>query len=218
MLGMSVSQRNVDGASRREREERTRQAILASALDLSEDTGLAGVSLRQVAKDVGIVPTAFYRHFDSVVQLGLVLVDESFVSLRAMLRDVRREPELTGVIPSSVAILVEHVRRQQSHFRFIARERNGGSPLVRAAIRHQLDQFESELASDIARLPGTEVWSSADLHTLSAMIVHVMVATAEKLLDAPRRTDAEAAIAKEAATQLRMLVVGALNWNSKQPG
>jgi AcrR family transcriptional regulator len=49
-----------------------------------------------VAKEVGIVPTAFYRHFESVEQLGLVLVDESFVSLRAMLRDVRREPELTG--------------------------------------------------------------------------------------------------------------------------
>src|SRR5690242_5553735 len=159
MLGMSISQRNADGATRRERKERTRQAILASALELSEHAGLAGVSLRQVAKDVGIVPTAFYRHFDSVEQLGLVLVDESFVSLRAMLLDVRREPQLTGVIPSSVRILHDHVRRQQSHFRFIARERNGGSPPVRDAIRHALDTLEEELAADVARLPGTDVWS-----------------------------------------------------------
>ncbi len=137
-----VSEPSVEVASRRERKLRTRQAILASALELAQDTGLAGVSLRQVAKEVGIVPTAFYRHFDSVEQLGLVLVDESFVSLRAMLRDVRREPELTGVIPSSVRILIDHVRRQQSHFRFIARERNGGSPPVRDAIRHALDLFE----------------------------------------------------------------------------
>ena len=209
-----VSEPNVEVASRRERKLRTRQAILASALELAQDTGLAGVSLRQVAKEVGIVPTAFYRHFDSVEQLGLVLVDEAFVSLRAMLRDVRREPELAGVIPSSVRILLDHVRRQQSHFRFIARERNGGSPPVRDAIRHALDMFEEELAADVARLPGTEVWSEEDLRTLSRMIVHVMVATAERLLDAPRSPDAEAAIAHEAETQLRMLVVGALNWTS----
>ena len=137
-----VSEPSIEVASRRERKQRTRQAILASALELAQDTGLAGVSLRQVTKEVGIVPTAFYRHFDSVEQLGLVLVDESFVSLRAMLRDVRREPELTGVIPSSVRILLDHVRRQESHFRFIARERNGGSPPVRDAIRHALDMFE----------------------------------------------------------------------------
>ena len=200
--------------SRGERKERTRRAILDAALELSRDGTLAALSLRQVAKQVGIVPTAFYRHFESVEQLGLVLVDESFVSLRAMLRDVRREPELAGVIPSSVRILLDHVRRQQSHFRFIARERNGGSPPVRDAIRHALDMFEEELAADVARLPGTEVWSEEDLRTLSRMIVHVMVATAERLLDAPRSPDAEAAIVHEVETQLRMLVVGALNWTS----
>ena len=53
------------------------------------------LSLRQVAKEVGIVPTAFYRHFDSIEDLGLALVEESFASLREMLRDVRRsDPDL----------------------------------------------------------------------------------------------------------------------------
>ncbi len=210
-----VSERSIDVASRRERKQRTRQAILASALELSQDTGLAGVSLRQVTKEVGIVPTAFYRHFDSVEQLGLVLVEESFVSLRAMLRDVRREPELTGVIPSSVRILLDHVRRQEAHFRFIARERNGGTPAVRDAIRRALDLFEQELAADIARLPGTDVWSERDLRTLSSMIVHVMVTIAENILDAPREDAAETEIVHEAETQLRMLVVGALHWTSR---
>jgi AcrR family transcriptional regulator len=77
---------NVPG-TRVERKERTRRAILDAALVLCENSSLAAVSLRQVAKEVGIVPTAFYRHFDSVESLGLALVDESFVSLRAMLRD-----------------------------------------------------------------------------------------------------------------------------------
>ena len=211
-----VSESNVEVASRRERKLRTRQAILASALALAQDTGLAGVSLRQVAKDVGIVPTAFYRHFESVEQLGLVLVDESFVSLRAMLRDVRRsDPALDDVIDSSIQILVEHVHRQRSHFLFIARERAAGPPAVREAIRHEIELCERELGTDLTRLPGTEAWAADDLRRLSNLIVMAMVATAEAILSAPERPDAEKQIVETARTQLRMVLVGALNWQSR---
>src|SRR5512146_1324153 len=115
--------------TRGERKERTRRAILDAALRLSEDSSLGALSLRQVAKEVGIVPTAFYRHFDSIDALGLALVDESFVSLRAMLRDVRRtDPAFDQTIDGSIEVLVDHVHRQHAHFRFIARERMAGSP------------------------------------------------------------------------------------------
>ena len=65
--------------SRQERKQRTRQAILDAALEIADEESLATVSLRQVTKQVGIVPTAFYRHFDSIEALGLALVDEAFV-------------------------------------------------------------------------------------------------------------------------------------------
>ena len=58
--------------SRQEQKERTREAILNAALDLSRDHGFAQISLRQVAREAGIVPTAFYRHFRSKVD-GLVV-------------------------------------------------------------------------------------------------------------------------------------------------
>ncbi len=210
-----VSEVNSEGSSRHERKERTRQAILASGLALSAESGLGGLSLRQVAKEVGIVPTAFYRHFGSIEELGLVLVDDSFVSLRAMLRDLRQEPALEGVIPSSVRVLLEHVRRREDHFAFIARERTGGPAAVRHAIRHELDLCERELSADIARLPGIQVWSQQDLQILSQLIVNAMVSTAEAILGTPRRHDAEEQVVHTAETQLRMLLVGALNWRSK---
>ena len=53
-------------------------------------------------------------------------------------------------------MLVEHVHQRRQHFRFIARERDGGPPVVREAIRHELELFERELATDLARLPGLE--------------------------------------------------------------
>ena len=202
-----------DSGSRVERKERTRRAILDAALELSREGTLAALSLRAVAKHVGIVPTAFYRHFDSLDALGLALVDESFVSLRAMLRDVRRNgPAFDDIIDSSLQVLVEHVHGQRDHFAFIARERGAGPLVVREAIAHQIELFERELAMDLARLPGTEPWSSEDLQVLSNLIVSQVVTTAERILAS--RPEAEHAIVERARMQLRMVLVGALNWQS----
>ena len=200
--------------TRGERKERTRRAILDAALTLSEEQTLAALSLRQVAKQVGIVPTAFYRHFASLDDLGLALVEESFASLRAMLRDVRRDAAaFDRIIDRSLDVLVEHVHAQRAHFGFIARERAAGPPVVREEIRHQIQLFERELATDLARLPGTDSWSAEDLAVLANLIVTSVVATAEQIITA--RPDAEAAIVARARTQLRMVLVGALNWRSR---
>jgi AcrR family transcriptional regulator len=207
--------------SRGERKERTRRAILDAALRLCEGSSLVALSLRQVAKEVGIVPTAFYRHFDSIESLGLALVDESFVSLRAMLRDVRRPdpsggvPALGNIVDRSVETLVEHVHQQRSHFLFIARERAAGPLSVREAIRHEIELCERELATDLARLPGTDTWSAEDLRVLSNLIVTAMVATAEQIMVVAGRPAAEKQIVENARTQLRMVLVGALNWQSR---
>jgi len=203
--------------TRIERKERTRRAILDAALDLCEESSLVALSLRQVAKEVGIVPTAFYRHFDTLDELGLTLVEESFDSLRAMLRDIRRsDPTFVDIVDGSVAVLTEHVAQHHQHFAFIARERAAGPPAVRERIRHEIDLCERELATDLARLPGTESWSSEDLRVLCNLIVTAMVATAERLISAGGRREVEAALADDARRQLRMVLVGALNWRSAQ--
>ena len=203
-------------ATRAARKEQTRQAILDTALDLADAESLATVSLRQVAKGVGIVPTAFYRHFASIDELGLALVDQSFASLREMLRDVRRTTtEVQGIIAGSVAVLEEHVHQRRQHFRFIARERMSGPPVVRDAIRHELELFERELATDLARLPHAARWSSDDLRIMANLIVGSLVSTAEAIISAPPgRPEVEREIVRTAVTQLRMIVVGAASWRS----
>jgi AcrR family transcriptional regulator len=204
--------------TRAERKERTRQALLDAALRLSAEHTLAAVSLRHITREVGIVPTAFYRHFDSVEELGLELVDASFASLRAMIRAVRAgDPAIDAIVRSSVEVLVEHVHAQRPHFQFIARERFGGLTPVREAIGHQLQLFERELATDLARLPTMDTWSSDDLHVLANLIVHAMVATVEQLLATPdNRRDLEQEIMRTARRQLQMIIVGAANWGGRR--
>lgn len=201
--------------TRAEQKERTRRAILDAALDLALESGLTALSLRSVARRVGIVPTAFYRHFDSIEALGLALVDESFVSLRAMLREVRRPEALDSMVAvadASVQILAQHVHAHRAHFGLIARERSAGPAPVRDAIRREIELCEHELATDLARLTDARSWSAADLHALSGLIVMLMVAAAEELVGA--RPDQEAAIAATTRTRLRMVLVGALGWRS----
>ncbi|MCW2828922.1 MAG: TetR family transcriptional regulator, partial [Marmoricola sp.] len=139
--------------------------------------------------------------------------EESFASLREMLRDVRRSgPTYENIIDSSVQVLGEHVHSQHDHFAFIARERVAGPPAVRSAIRHQIELVERELAADLARLTDPTYWTTEDLRVLSNMIVTSMVGTAEAILSS--RPEAEEAIVEQARTQLRMLLVGALRWRS----
>ncbi len=199
--------------SRGERKERTRRAILDATLDLCIDSSLVALSLRQVTKEVGIVPTAFYRHFDSIEDLGLALVEESFASLREMLREVRHTgPSYEDIIDRSVQVLGEHVHSRQDHFAFIFRERMAGPPAVRTAIRHQVELVERELTADLARLTDPAVWSTEDLRVLSNLIVTSMVGTAEAILSS--RPSTEPAVLDRARSQLRMLLVGALRWRS----
>src|SRR5437588_4894150 len=68
--------------SRAERKERTRQNLLDVTLTMISNRSLASLSLREVARAAGVVPTAFYRHFESMDALGVELVDESMRPLR----------------------------------------------------------------------------------------------------------------------------------------
>jgi AcrR family transcriptional regulator len=209
--------RRVETLTRSERKEATRQAILDAALRLSIDTGLAGLSLRSVAKEVGIVPTAFYRHFASIEELGGALVSQAFASLRQVLRDIRQDMHIERVIADSVSILVRNVHERRGHFMFIGRERVGGLASVRDSIRHELGLFERELAMDVARLPGVSHWQTEDLHVLANLIVKLMVETATDLVTLPpHRPDLVAEVQATAERQLRMSVVGAANWGTNR--
>lgn len=198
-----------------QRGERTRRAILDAALRLSAEHSMSALSLRHVAREVGIVPTGFYRHFQSADELGLVLVDESFAALRRMLRDVRQaDPGLGDVIRRSVGVLVQHVVDDPEHIRFVSRERVGGVPALREAIAHQLELFEAEVATDFGRLPGATHWSTDDLRVSAGLVVTAMVAAAEQVLHAPS-SEARQEVAEATVKQLRMLAIGAQNWRSK---
>jgi AcrR family transcriptional regulator len=190
--------------------------LLDSALALLEDRGFASVSLRQVTRVAGVVPTAFYRHFPDMDALGIELVQESIGSLRQTVRAARAEnPADDDVISRSVRILVRHVQEHRSHFQFISRERFSGVAAVRRAIREQFALFVSELATDLQSFPVMAEWSPEDRHLLAEIIVNNMISTAETIMESPAEGVQPAV--RRAEKQLRMIVVGLRDWHPSTP-
>ncbi|MET0475489.1 MAG: TetR family transcriptional regulator [Mycobacterium sp.] len=199
--------------SREERKEATRRAIVSAALHLLEERSFSALSLREVTREAGIVPAAFYRHFDSMEALGLVLIDESFRALRDMLRGARAgKLDPSRIIESTVDILIAGVNDRREYWRFIGRERNSGVTVLRYAIRTDIRLITSELAIDLTRFPGLNDWSAEDLNMLSSLFVNAMISIAEAIEDA---TDANALdeIRQTAVKQLRLIVVGISGWH-----
>jgi AcrR family transcriptional regulator len=205
--------KSASALTRDQRKARTREQITDAALRLLADRSFSGLSLREVTREAGIVPGAFYRHFDSMEALGLVLIDESFRALRDMLRDARAgELDTDRVIASSVEVLDRSVTEQRLHWRFIVRERSSGVSVLRYAIRTEIRLITSELAIDLGRFPELTDWTADDLKVLAGLFVNAMVSIAEGLEDAD--ADARAALLKTAEKQLRMIVVGVTGWRS----
>lgn len=204
------------GGRRERRKQRTHRALLDAALGLHERQSFASLSLRQITREAGIVPTAFYRHFPDMDALGVALVEESVGTLRRMIRGARDEdPDYELVIERSVDILVSHVHAHRSHFWFIARERSSGVEVVRLAIREQFALFVSELAADLQRFGLLTHWPLDDRLLLADIIVNQMISISEAILETP--PDAEEEVVRRAERQLRMIVSGLSGWHPREP-
>jgi len=205
--------------SRAERKQRTREALLDAALRLLDDHSFGSLSLREVARAAGIVPAGFYRHFRDMDELGFALVDESFRRLRETLRAAREDrADYGGVIHSSVMILARNTHDHRLHFRFLARERNGGVPALRRAIRGEIRRFSNELALYLARDPDLQDWSSGDVQMLATLMVDTMIVAVEGLLELPDDDpESEREVIVLAERQLRLIRLAIPHWRSSPP-
>ncbi len=197
---------------------RTRRALLDGALDLLADRSLDNVGIREVTRAAGVTPAAFYRHFDRIDDLGVVLVAEAFATLRQLMRDARDDVVAADDIAQrSVAALVRHIHDHRLHYRFLVREQYSALPDVRVAIRTEIRLFSTELATDLARLPVVDDWPVRDLVMLADLIVDLMVRTAQRILEAiDEAPEREPVLIDETVRQLRYLTLAATVWKPRR--
>jgi len=200
---------------RDERKLQTRQALMRAALDLLADNrGFAALSLREVTRAANVVPTAFYRHFRDMNELGQNLVDEAFVSLRRMMREVRAQVrQFDSLVRDSIDAYAHYVEQNRPVFTFVARERYGGVAEIRAAIAREIRFFVTELADDLARFKQLSHLSRVDRELVAQLIVNIVVTMTGDLLDLdPSVKVFHSELRDRVVQQIIIVSLGALHW------
>ncbi|WP_448549610.1 HTH-type transcriptional repressor FabR [Thalassotalea fusca] len=198
---------------RAQQKEKTRRLLIDAALgQLSSERSFSSLSLREVAKEAGLAPTSFYRHFDDMNQLGLTLVDEAGLTLRQLMRQARQRIEKGGsVIKISVFTFMEFIENNGNIFRLLLRERSGTSAEFRAAVNREISFFTVELCDYLQK--ANNLSTHIAYLQANAAVTIVFNAGAEAL-DATKEERHELAI--RTIQQLRFIARGAAEFSQRQ--
>ncbi len=186
--------------------EKTRRALIQAAMNqLTAEHGFASLSLREVAREAGIAPTSFYRHFRNMEELGLTLVDEGGLTLRQLLRQSRQQIAKGGsIIRSSVLTFMEFVNNNNAIFRLLLQEKSGNSKEFRLAIAREVEHFTAELVDYLIE----EQQFARELAEMQAdAIVRIVFSAGADALDADAKERRR--LTEQTIVQVRLVARGA---------
>ena len=204
--------------SRSERKDLTRNSLTQAALQLmGEGRSFTSLGIREIAREAGMVPNAFYRHFRNTDDLGLALVEEVGITLRRLLREARQSGVAQDdIVRRSVGVYHQYVLQNRLLFLFISSERSGGSRILRLAIRNDVIHFTNEMAQDFRNLGLYQDLSTRSLQMVCGLIVTTMLAAAPEILDLPPNQPLlEAEMTENFVQQMQVVLLGATLWKDK---
>ena len=219
-------------SSREQKKLQTRHAFFNAVLDLCmTGQSFSSISLRQVTREVGVVPTAFYRHFDDMESLGRALVIEVLGGTLATLSEslqIGRKRSFERQIAKSIQLFLHMVSEQPCYWQFLVSERYGGSDAVRKAINELIKKHGQSLAEDLALQPAFNHINTYDRRLLAEAGVNMFFSWIIDWLELTYTEDhddevdlAEIEQRKQlmlhnCTRQAQMLFYGAYNWKSTE--
>lgn len=207
-----------------------KKLLMKAALRMSARVGSIGsLGLRELAREAGVDPTTFYRHFKSFDELGLAVMQGLADQLRPPLRELRRKAAETSAglghsegssdevllavrrllqaLTLSVKLVFDTVEKQPDAFAAGARELRGSLPSLRKAIRQMMADFAADLAEDVRTLGLLPMLDDATIDEVSLLIIQQLFQfTADYVEQRSRRAE----IRSQAESFVLMLVVGAV--------
>ncbi len=114
----------------------TKQELFQAALNLiGPQKSIASLSLREVAREAGIAPNSFYRHFKDIDELAIELIDRAGVVLRQILHEARlKASKQNSIIRSSVEVFIEQLDTDEGNLSLLLREGYTGSTSYKLAV------------------------------------------------------------------------------------
>lgn len=186
-----------------------RQDLIDAALRLlGPHRSVSTLSLREVAREAGIAPNSFYRHFRDVDELAIALIDLAGASLRDIIRQARmRVSAGNEVIRPSVETFMEQLESDAKLLHILLREGSTGSDDFKQAVDRELHAFEDELSGDLVRLAAQDGLTLHCPELASKAITRLVFAMGGAALDAD--SDERREISEQMIEMVRMIVIGA---------
>lgn len=150
---------------RDERKQQSRQALLDAALRLSvSGRSFSAISLREITREVGLVPAAFYRHFQNTDQLAEELIDQVAVHFKSLQHQFHqiyfRDPQSS--IVQGLDYFLAAVEQHHEIWMFIIAERWGGSDKLRQAIAREISFLTQDFSQALEHLDHLRQYISPD--------------------------------------------------------
>lgn len=186
----------------------TRDDILAAALKLvGPQRSVSSLSLREVAREAGIAPNSFYRHFHDMDELAVALIEQAGRSLRDIIGSARNRARTdASVVRSSIEVFVSQLRSNDRLLHVLLREGNVGSDAFKQAVERQLSYFEEELTQDLIRLAEAEQTGLFEPALTARAVTRLVFAIGATAMDLPEARQAK--LTEELTLMVRMIVAG----------
>ena len=187
----------------------TKEELFQAALNLiGPQKSIASLSLREVAREAGIAPNSFYRHFRDIDELAIELIDRSGIVLRQILLEARlKASKQNSIIRSSVDVFIAQLDADEGNLSLLLREAYTGSASYKAAVERQLNYFEQELQDDLIRLERLNNSKLCYPDLVAKAITQLVFNMGAKMIDIPMNE--RKAIAEQTMMMIRMILEGA---------
>lgn len=186
-----------------------RQRLMEAALRLgAARRSLQSLGLRELAREAGLNPNTFYRHFNSLEELSQAIIDELGRDLRTNLRGIRRtvQSPVAEATPRTVEYVFDFAARNPDAFIVAVRELHGAMPSVREALQRMIADVAQEMVEDVQFLNVGPALEEATLRDISHTVVtHVFHQTLDYIEQPTRRTQ----IVRQTVRFIDMLFAGA---------
>ena len=194
----------------------TKEELFQAALNLiGPQKSIASLSLREVAREAGIAPNSFYRHFRDIDELAIELIDRAGHVLRQILHQARlKASKQNSIIRSSVEIFIEQLDADEGNLSLLLREAYTGSASYKLAVERQLNYFQQELQEDLIRLERLNHSKLFHPDIVAKAITQLVFNMGATVIDMPMIERKE--IAEQTMIMIRMILEGARHLDEAQ--
>lgn len=187
----------------------SREELIDAALQLvGPHRSISTISLREIAREAGIAPNSFYRHFRDVDELAIALIERAGTELRSIIGEARQRASMRrSVVQSSMEVFMEQLRAEHGYLQLLLREGKVGSVAFRQAVDQQLCFFEQELQVDLVRLEQAQGHQIHAPELVAKAITRLVFAMGAAAVE--RDEAGQLQLLAQTVDMLQMIIVGA---------